>query len=67
VDSSGPVPIGLDGEALLLQPPLEFCTLPGVLRVRLPPTSTGAPQIAVHGVRQTLSAILHIAAGHPAT
>jgi diacylglycerol kinase family enzyme len=67
VDSSGPVPIGLDGEALLLQPPLEFHTLPGVLRVRLPPTSRGAPQIAVHGVRQTLSAILHIAAGHPAT
>jgi diacylglycerol kinase family enzyme len=67
VDSSGPVPIGLDGEALLLEPPLDFHTLPGVLRVRLPPTSRGAPQIAVHGVRQTLRALLHIAAGHPAT
>jgi diacylglycerol kinase family enzyme len=66
VDSSGPVPIGLDGEALLLNPPLEFRTLPGVLRVRLP-ASTGAPQIVVHGVRQTVRALLRIAAGHPAT
>jgi diacylglycerol kinase family enzyme len=66
VDSTGPVPVGLDGEALLLKPPLEFRTLPGVLRVRLPPASTGAPQIVVHGVRHTLGALLHIAAGHPA-
>jgi diacylglycerol kinase family enzyme len=66
VDSSSPVPIGLDGEALLLEPPLEFRTLPGVLRVRLP-ASTGAPQIAVHGVRQTLRALLRVAAGRPAT
>jgi diacylglycerol kinase family enzyme len=66
VDSSSPVPIGLDGEALLLKPPLEFRTLPGVLRVRLP-ASTGAPQIAVHGVRQTLRALLRVAAGRSAT
>jgi diacylglycerol kinase family enzyme len=67
VDSSGPIPIGLDGEALRLDPPLEFSSLPGALRVRLPPTSTGAPRIVVHGVRRTLRALFRIAAGHPAT
>jgi diacylglycerol kinase family enzyme len=66
VESSGPVPIGLDGEALQLEPPLEFRTLPGALRVRLPPAAAGPPQIAVHGARQTLRGLLRVAAGRPA-
>ena len=36
VDSSGPVDIGIDGEALRMDPPLIFESLPGALRVRLP-------------------------------
>jgi diacylglycerol kinase family enzyme len=36
VRSHGPVEIGLDGEALVLEPPLRFSSLPGALRVRLP-------------------------------
>ncbi len=42
VDSTGSVPAGVDGEALLLDPPLRFTTHPGVLRVRLAPQHPGA-------------------------
>ena len=33
------VPAGVDGEAVHLQAPLDFRSLPGVLRVRMPPPS----------------------------
>ena len=36
VRASEPVAVGLDGEALLLTPPLRFRSLPGALRVRVP-------------------------------
>jgi diacylglycerol kinase family enzyme len=36
VSSAGPVDIGIDGEALVMDPPLVFEALPGALRVRLP-------------------------------
>jgi diacylglycerol kinase family enzyme len=36
VRSGGPVEVGLDGEALVLDPPLRFTAMPGALRVRLP-------------------------------
>jgi diacylglycerol kinase family enzyme len=36
VGSGGPVEIGLDGEALQMDPPLVFESLPGALRVRVP-------------------------------
>jgi diacylglycerol kinase family enzyme len=36
VDSGGPVEVGVDGEALVLEPPLRFATRPGALRVWLP-------------------------------
>ena len=36
VNSGGPVDIGIDGEALRMDPPLVFESLPGALRVRLP-------------------------------
>jgi diacylglycerol kinase family enzyme len=36
VSSGGPVEIGVDGEALLMDPPLVFESRPGALRVRLP-------------------------------
>ena len=36
VRSAGPVEVGIDGEALTLQPPLRFVIRPGALTVRLP-------------------------------
>jgi diacylglycerol kinase family enzyme len=42
VDSDRPVPAGVDGEALVLDPPLSFRMRPGVLRVRIAPQHPGA-------------------------
>jgi len=36
VDSAGPVEVGVDGEALVLDPPLRFTIRPGAVTVRLP-------------------------------
>lgn len=36
VDSSGPVEVGVDGEALVLDPPLRFVIRPGAVTIRLP-------------------------------
>jgi diacylglycerol kinase family enzyme len=36
VSSSGPVDVGVDGEALVMNPPLVFAAQPGALLVRLP-------------------------------
>ena len=41
VESDRPVEAGIDGEAVLLDPPLEFRSLPGVLRVRIPTHAPG--------------------------
>ena len=41
VHSGGPVEIGIDGEALVLDPPLRFEVLPGALQVRIPSTAPG--------------------------
>ena len=43
VDSKEPVAVGLDGEALVLEPPLRFRTLPAALRVRVPTTAGPSP------------------------
>jgi diacylglycerol kinase family enzyme len=44
VRASEPVAVGLDGEALVLTPPLRFASLPGALRVRVPRHSSGLSQ-----------------------
>ena len=41
VESSGPVEAGVDGEAMLLDPPLEFRSLPGAVRIRIPHHAPG--------------------------
>lgn len=66
VDSSKSVPVGLDGEAMLIEPPLEFRTLPGALRVRLPQGAPGASHTVVYGLRETLLALFRIAMDRPA-
>jgi diacylglycerol kinase family enzyme len=42
VVADGPVASGIDGEALVLEPPLHFRARPGALRVRLAPQHPGA-------------------------
>jgi hypothetical protein len=42
VDSGGPVPAGVDGEALTFEPPLRFRIIPGALRVRVARDHPGA-------------------------
>jgi len=64
VRSSGPVEVGLDGEALVLDPPLRFASLPGALRVRLPkgvglPPAAGAVALNT----ENLGALVRVAAG----
>jgi diacylglycerol kinase family enzyme len=41
LDSDQPVEIGIDGEAMVLDPPIRFRTLPGALRVRIPLSAPG--------------------------
>jgi diacylglycerol kinase family enzyme len=41
IEADHPVPAGVDGEALTLDPPLRFTTHPGALRVRLAPHHPG--------------------------
>jgi diacylglycerol kinase family enzyme len=42
VTADDPVPVGVDGEALVLEPPLEFRSRPGALRVLIAPHHPGA-------------------------
>jgi diacylglycerol kinase family enzyme len=67
VRASSPVPVGLDGEALMLEPPLRFVSLPGALRVRLPRHARGVSPAgaAVTLTRRNLWALVRIAAGKP--
>jgi diacylglycerol kinase family enzyme len=64
VRSSGPVEVGLDGEALLLDPPLHFASLPGALRVRLPRSAGLSPAArAVALTTENLGTLVRVAAG----
>jgi diacylglycerol kinase family enzyme len=65
VRSDGPIAAGVDGEALVLEPPLRFRILPGVLRVRIARKHPGAsPSVALpENLLGTASALLAIAVG----
>jgi diacylglycerol kinase family enzyme len=66
VRSSSPVAVGLDGEALMLEPPLQFVSLPGALRVRLPErASHGVAATSASFTRDNLRTLSRIATGHP--
>ncbi len=66
VDSSQPVEAGVDGEALLLDPPLEFRILAGALRVRIPRNAPGRSPAALTAPSPwwTIRALLRAVAGH---
>jgi diacylglycerol kinase family enzyme len=54
VRSSSPVATGIDGEAVVLEPPLRFRTSPGALRVRLPAAAAGlSPAALTPGLSRT--------------
>jgi diacylglycerol kinase family enzyme len=64
VRSQSPVEVGLDGEALVLDPPLRFVSLPGALRVRLPRSAGLAPAArAVALSSDSLGALFGVVAG----
>jgi diacylglycerol kinase family enzyme len=64
VRSSRRVEVGLDGEALVLDPPLVFASMPGALRVRLPRGAGLAPAArAVALTGANLSGLLRVATG----
>ena len=65
VDGDGPIAAGVDGEALMLDPPLRFVIRPLVLRVRIAPAHPGAsPSAALpDGLADGLRALVRIASG----
>jgi diacylglycerol kinase family enzyme len=67
VTSDGPVDVGLDGEALVLDPPLRFAIRPAALRVRLPTGAIGmSPAARKLEARQALERLWRTALGRPA-
>jgi diacylglycerol kinase family enzyme len=63
IDSGGPVDIGIDGEAMTLDPPLVFESLPAALRVRLPGHAPGMSPAARRFSRSTIGELWAILAG----
>ena len=65
VRSAKPVEIGVDGEALTLEPPLQFRIRPGALTVRLPPGAGMSPAARTVKVasRTTLATLWRLALG----
>jgi hypothetical protein len=66
IDAQDPVPAGIDGEAVVLDPPLRFRVLAGVLRVRIAAAHPGAsPSAAIPDWPwQALVELTRIALGH---
>jgi diacylglycerol kinase family enzyme len=65
IDSGSPVAAGIDGESLVLDPPLRFTISPSALRVLLPPSAVGLSPAALRpGLSvSTLGELWRIAAG----
>ncbi len=65
VDSAAAVPVGVDGEALVLEPPLRFAVRAGALRVRIAPHHPGASPATFlpDGLRDAARTLVKIALG----
>lgn len=63
IDAEGPVPAGIDGEAVQLEPPLRFRIRPRALRVRVAPGHPGASPSALEPdkPRQVFQALVRFA------
>jgi diacylglycerol kinase family enzyme len=72
IRSHGPVNAGIDGEAVVLEPPVRFVMMPRALRVRVAPHHPGMSPAAVaghtrdHGVRGLLRVAFGRSEGEPA-
>jgi diacylglycerol kinase family enzyme len=66
IDSSGPVEIGIDGEATSLEPPLLFESHPAALRIRIPTHARGASPaaLALPPLRRVVPALVTVTRGH---
>jgi diacylglycerol kinase family enzyme len=66
VDSAAAIEIAIDGEAMLMDPPLIFETRPGALRIRLPRHASGLAPAAtsVPLTSSSIKDLLRVAAGH---
>lgn len=67
VEADGPIEAGVDGEALVLDSPLEFRSLPGALRVRIPTHAPGwsPAALAPPSLAWTVRALFRVLAGRP--
>jgi len=67
VEADDPVPIGVDGEALVMDPPLVFRSRPRALRVRISPNHPGASPSADAPLSplSAIPALARIVAGRP--
>jgi diacylglycerol kinase family enzyme len=65
IESDGDVPVGVDGEALVMLTPLVFRTRPGVLRVRIAPHHPGGSPSAAQptGLIDALRRLVRSAGG----
>ncbi|MEU8225704.1 diacylglycerol kinase family protein [Kribbella sp. NPDC048915] len=69
IDADRPLPAGIDGEALVLDAPLQFRIRPGVLRVRISRKHPGSSPSATapEGLRDSLATLVRIALGRDHT
>jgi diacylglycerol kinase family enzyme len=66
LDSGDAVGVGLDGEAMDMEPPLRFSIRPHALRVRLAPGAIGySPAARTSSARDFLPDLWSVALGHP--
>jgi len=65
VDAERPIPAGIDGEAVVLDAPMQFRIRPGVLRVRIAHKHPGSSPSAMapEGIRAGLVELVRIALG----
>ena len=63
VDSGAPVEVGVDGEAMTLQPPIVFEVMPGALRVRVPRHAPGVSPAAKATSPWALDQLARVALG----
>jgi len=63
IETEGPIPVGIDGESVTLEPPLRFRSRPRALRVRVAHSHPGAsPSAQVpRGVLSALKELLRVA------
>ena len=66
VTSAAPIELGLDGETMVMDPPLRFSMRPPPVRVRLPHHAIGySPAARSIGWRQTLRDLWGTVLGRP--